>query len=120
MLLVTKNEEQTFWLLKILTQDVTKDYYTKTMSGLIEDISILEQLLDQRVPALCQHIDKLGMTLTTVTTKWFICLLSEVLPVETTLRVWDCLFFEGRKVFIQLVLLMTIYILHQSSYFLHF
>lgn len=102
MLLVTKNEEQSFWLLKILTQDVTKDYYTKTMSGLIEDMSILERLLNERVPELCQHIDKLGMTLTTVTTKWFICLLSEVLPVETTLRVWDCLFFEGRKVFIEL------------------
>lgn len=97
-MIVTRDEERTFWLLKILTQNVTQEYYTKTMAGLIRDIAILNRVLMQRVPDVCHHIDKLGMTLTTVTTKWFICMFAEVLPVETTLRVWDCLFMEGRKV----------------------
>lgn len=82
----------------MLTQNVTQGYYTKTMSGLIKDIDVLKRVLMQRVPDVCQHIEKLGMTMTTVTTKWFVCMFAEVLPVETTLRVWDCLFMEGRKV----------------------
>lgn len=33
-----------------------------------------------------------------VTTKWLICMFAEVLPVETVLRIWDCVFLEGSKV----------------------
>lgn len=31
-------------------------------------------------------------------TKWYICLFAEVLPIETTLRVWDVIFSEGYKI----------------------
>lgn len=33
-----------------------------------------------------------------IASKWFICLFAEVLPVETVLRLWDCVFSEGYKV----------------------
>lgn len=68
------------------------------MRGLITDISVLRELLDARAPEISQHLDQLGMPFPVVTTKWFICMFAEVLPVETVLRVWDCLFFEGSKV----------------------
>lgn len=98
ILIVTKNEEWTFWLLKILIEDITQNYHTKTMRGLIMDIGVLRELVDARAPEICQHLDKHGMPFPVVTTKWFICMFAEVLPVETVLRVWDCLFLEGSKV----------------------
>lgn len=98
LLIVTKDEERTFWLLKMLIKNITNGYYNKSMVGLIKDLAVLKRLLLQRAPQLYYHIDNLGMTLTTVTTKWFVCMFAEVLPVETTLRIWDCLFLEGRKV----------------------
>lgn len=98
MLIVTKNEEWSFWLLKILIENITQCYHTRTMDGLITDIAILRELLDERVPEISQHVDEIGMPFAIITTKWFICMFAEVLPVETVFRVWDCLFMEGRKV----------------------
>lgn len=98
ILIVTKNEEWTFWLLKILIEDVIQNYHTKTMRGLITDIAVLRELLDMRAPEISQHLESIGMPFAVVTTKWFICMFAEVLPVETVLRIWDCLFLEGSKV----------------------
>lgn len=100
ILIVTKNEEWTFWLLKILIEEITQSYHTKTMKGLIADIAVLRELLDQRAPEIVRHLDDIGMPFAVVTTKWFICMFAEVLPVETVLRIWDCLFLEGNKVFL--------------------
>lgn len=97
-MIVTKNEEWTFWLLKILIEEITQAYHTKTMKGLIADIAVLRELLDQRAPEIGHHLDNIGMPFAVVATKWFICMFAEVLPVETVLRVWDCLFLEGSKV----------------------
>lgn len=68
------------------------------MRGLITDIAVLQELLDARSPEISQHLETVGMPFPVVTTKWLICMFSEVLPVETVLRVWDCVFLEGSKV----------------------
>lgn len=68
------------------------------MTGLITDIAVLRELLNQRVPEVCQHLEKYGLPCAVITTKWFICIFAEVLPIETVLRIWDCLFLEGSKV----------------------
>ena len=36
--------------------------------------------------------------------KWFVCLYCEVLPVETVLRVWDTVFYEGSKILFRVAL----------------
>lgn len=39
-----------------------------------------------------------GLPYAVIASKWFICIFAEVLPAETVLRIWDCVFAEGYKV----------------------
>lgn len=61
MLLATKSEETSFWLLKVLVEKILPDYYTKTMDGLIVDIEVLSELVKSKVPDVHQHVINLGM-----------------------------------------------------------
>lgn len=61
LLLSTKSEEISFWLLKVLVEKILPDYYTKTMDGLIVDIEVLSELVKSKVPDVHQHVINLGM-----------------------------------------------------------
>ncbi|KAI8430149.1 hypothetical protein MSG28_000535 [Choristoneura fumiferana] len=56
LLLSTKSEEVSFWLLKVLVEKILPDYYTKTMDGLIVDIEVLSELVKSKVPDVHQHV----------------------------------------------------------------
>lgn len=45
LLLVTNNEEDAFWLLKILTEDLLPNYYAPDIPGLLTDVKVLEELI---------------------------------------------------------------------------
>lgn len=98
LLLICKDEETSFWLLKHLVQEVTPDYHIKTMSGLVKDVGVLAELIRTHVPEVYRHVQEIGLSWAVIVTKWFICLFAEVLPTETVLRIWDCIFCEGTKV----------------------
>ncbi|XP_037039508.1 growth hormone-regulated TBC protein 1-A [Bradysia coprophila] len=108
ILIVTKDEEWTFWLLKIIVDEIASSYHTKTMTGLIIDIEVLKELLNKRAPQINQRLDHFGLPLAVVTTKWLICLFAEVLPIETVLRIWDCLFLEGYKILFRVSLTLLL------------
>lgn len=113
LLLATKNEESTFWLLKILIEQILPPYYIKSMSGLLTDLSVLDELVLKTDPDVYRHVKTIGMPWAVTTTKWFICLYAEVLPTETVLRIWDCLFYEGSKIIFRVAL--TLIKMHRES-----
>ncbi|KAJ8679777.1 hypothetical protein QAD02_015564 [Eretmocerus hayati] len=104
LLLVTKNEETAFWLLKVLIEKILPEYYTPSMRGLLIDIDVLAELVKMKLPRVYNHVTSMGLPWAVITTKWFICLFAEVLPTETTLRMWDCLFYEGSKIVFRVAL----------------
>jgi len=104
LLLVTREEESAFWLLKVLLEQLLPDYYTASMPGLLTDLAVLEELAAAELPALAAHIGELGVPWALFASKWLICLYCEVLPTETVLRVWDTLFYEGSKVVFRVAL----------------
>ncbi|KAM7271021.1 hypothetical protein ACFE04_030235 [Oxalis oulophora] len=99
LLLVMKTEEDAFWMLAVLLENVlVNDCYTNNLSGCHVEQRVFKDLLTQKCPKIAAHLEALEFDTSLVTTEWFLCLFSKSLPSETTLRVWDVLFYEGAKV----------------------
>nr|XP_058897821.1 growth hormone-regulated TBC protein 1 isoform X6 [Kogia breviceps] len=104
LILVTRSEEESFWLLDALVGRILPDYYSPSMLGLKTDQEVLGELVRTKLPAVAALMDGHGLLWTLVVSRWFICLFVDVLPVETVLRVWDCLFNEGSKIIFRVAL----------------
>lgn len=104
LLIVTKDEQTSFWLLKYLVENVASEYHTKTMYGLQRDMYVISELIKSQEPLIYEKFNELGLPWAVILTKWLICLFSEVLPVETVLRIWDVIFAEGYKTIFRVAL----------------
>ncbi|CAL0307311.1 unnamed protein product [Lupinus luteus] len=98
LLLVMKTEEDAFWMLAVLLENVlVNDCYTNNLSGCHVEQRVFRDLLVKKCPRIASHLEALEFDVSLVTTEWFLCLFSKSLPSETTLRVWDVIFYEGAK-----------------------
>ncbi len=68
-----------------------------------------------KCPSVHRHVESFSVPWALVCSKWFVCLFVDVLPVETTLRVWDCLFNEGSKILIRCDVLLNLLCCHEKS-----
>jgi hypothetical protein len=93
-LLLFLSEENAFWALDAILEALPRDYYSPSMVDSKADVQILGVLLTQRMPRLARHLQDLEVDLTGVCVSWFLCLFVDVLPWETTLRVWDLFFLH--------------------------
>ena len=57
--------------------------------------------LRAKCPLVHAHVESFRLPWALVCSKWLVCAFADVLPVETTLRLWDCLFAEGSKVLLR-------------------
>ncbi|KAI9244281.1 rab-GTPase-TBC domain-containing protein [Phascolomyces articulosus] len=106
LLILFMDEEDAFWTFVVLIQDILPpNIYDVTMEGANIDQTVLMMLLSERCPHIwnrmssgksfweCEEADGNGMPTTTlVTSHWFLTLFINILPTESVLRVWDCIF----------------------------
>eukprot|EP01066_Platyproteum_vivax_P015123 Platyproteum_vivax@DN6721_c0_g1_i1.p1 len=73
-------------------------YYQSGMLLLRADLLVLEELIVDKVPAVAHTFHEAQVQAEMLFAGWFPTLFCTCLPIHTTLRVWDTLFFEGKKV----------------------
>ncbi len=58
------------------------------------DQLVFKAMVDTEFTTLASHLEAHGVSVTSVSTQWFLCIFVNSLPLETCLRVWDVFFFE--------------------------
>ena len=89
------DEAQTFWMLTLIVQDWLPDHFSHAMVGNHVDCRVLSMLASEHLPRLTERLAALDVTVQLLTTRWFLCLWSSVLPVRALYRLWDVLFVVG-------------------------
>lgn len=104
LLLTLKSEENAFWILCSIAENVCPSYYTQNMIGCQIDIRIFKELLNELFPLLVAQFEEEKLSLALLSSKWFLCVYVDLLPSATTIRVWDSFFLHGTLILFRVAL----------------
>lgn len=105
VLLIYCNEEEAFWLLVTLCENLLPDYYNQRVVGAVVDQGILDELTLEHLPTLHDKLLQLGM-INMISLSWFLTIFLCVMPYESAVNVMDCFFYDGAKVIFQVALML--------------
>jgi TBC1 domain family member 8/9 len=100
-LLLYMPEEEAFWTLAAIVEDLSPDYYTKQLLGSIVDQSVFNDLVKKYTPKVSEHFEKIGLPLEVISVAWFMVYFIDYVPYEASLRVMDNVLLNGTLTFFQ-------------------
>ena len=104
LLLLYLPESHVFFLLCSICELLVPDYYIKQMLGSLVDQRIFEELITDRLPIIVDHLKSIGLPITFITLPLFLCLFIGYVPMEVSLRILDCFFYDGPNILISFAL----------------
>lgn len=117
LLLIFMDEEKAFWMLVIITSKYLPGVHEINLEGVNVDQGVLMLAIREYLPDTWEKIININFDdsidpnsknhdfliklppVTLCTSSWFMSAFLGVLPIETTLRVWDCFFYEESSFF---------------------
>lgn len=103
-LLIFMTEEQAYWTLNILCENIIPGYYSKTMYGVLLDQKVFEALVKKTIPSIGDHFLKYDIQLSIVSLPWFLSFFLNTMPLVFAFRVMDAFFYNGPKTLFQVAL----------------
>ena len=73
----------------------------------------MSTLFREHCPKVQSHMEKHDIPWELICSKWFICLFCDILPIETVLRIWDCVLYNGSRIIMKVALLVIL--MHQDE-----
>ena len=140
LLLLFMDEEKSFWILVIITTRYLPGVHSITLEGVNIDQGVLMLCIKEYLPEMWPYIEttynrnpKKPLHLTRTheflhrlphialcTASWFMSCFVGTFPIETTLRVWDCMFYEESnflfKISLSVLKLSEQYILQEKPF----
>ncbi|KAL8736385.1 MAG: hypothetical protein Q9181_002437 [Wetmoreana brouardii] len=115
LLLLFLPEEKTFWMLHIITTDHLPGTHELSLEGANVDLWVLMFALKESSPSIWAKVGVGGEDvgnmhaarlppISLCTTSWFMSMFIGTLPIESVLRVWDVIFYEGSKMLFRIAL----------------
>lgn len=130
LLLLFMDEERAFWMLVILTERIIPKVHLANLEGVHTDQGVLMLCIKEYIPRMWTMLgknmegeqvseDKILSRLppvTLVTSLWFMLVFVGIMPIETVLRVWDILWYEGSKTLFRISLTVCNMCLEQEQF----
>ncbi|GAA6021018.1 hypothetical protein JCM11491_005966 [Sporobolomyces phaffii] len=114
LLLTHPAEEDAFWVLVCIVENILpSDYYTSHLLVSRADQQVLSDLVSRILPSIAGHLEEHGVELSAISFGWFLSLFTDVLPIQTLLRVWDLFFIHGTVLLFRVAL--SILKLHEAE-----
>ena len=111
LLLLFLPEEKAYWMLHIMTTQLLPGTHELSLEGANVDLWVLMLALRQANPGVWAKVggdvepsSSRLPPISLCTTSWFMSVFIGTLPVESVLRVWDVLFYEGSKTLFRVAL----------------
>jgi len=95
MFLLFMDEESAFYCLDGVVNDLLRGYFDPTLCGLLADQRVFDKLLLKRLPTIHAKFGQMDVPTSLIITNWFMTLWVNDFPTETTLRIWDQLFYDA-------------------------
>ncbi|KAI4114082.1 MAG: hypothetical protein LQ345_005079 [Seirophora villosa] len=115
LLLLFLPEEHSFWMLNVITTDYLPGTHEISLEGANVDLWVLMLALKESSPSIWAKVgvgdEDVGSIHTArlppislCTTSWFMSMFIGTLPIESVLRVWDVVFYEGSMILFRIAL----------------
>ncbi|XP_050429149.1 TBC1 domain family member 9-like [Adelges cooleyi] len=103
VLLIYCTEEEAFWQLACICENMLPDYYNNKVVGALVDQGVMDNLIAQHLPLIHDILYRLGL-IQMISLSWFLTIFLSVIPYQSAIYIVDWFFFDGAKVIFQVAL----------------